>query len=297
VSGVATARRDLGRQLAAARKAAGYTQGGLAAALGYSRSTVSNAEIGHPDVARAFWAGCDRVLRNGRAFTTAFDQLKAAERRQAAGLPETVPDTALQAFRRARRLITASAPAEALAGYRELGWAAESREGCQELVTGTVLDAFELPPAAAMLAVALWQYSQGRADEVLRLPALPRPGHALAVISTGDRCFFLAAAGSYPWPAEGTAAAAAGEAPGAVIRWHSAGCRIPAPPSQLPGGRQAAWEQLPSGPLRLAPSIALLSLLAVAAATAAPGPAVRTLPGGVRVMPVPRPCDGGPRAR
>jgi transcriptional regulator with XRE-family HTH domain len=59
MTGPPATRRELGRRLAGARKAAGYTQQQLSAAAGYSRSTVSNAEIGHPDVARVFWERCD----------------------------------------------------------------------------------------------------------------------------------------------------------------------------------------------------------------------------------------------
>jgi transcriptional regulator with XRE-family HTH domain len=43
---VAAMGRELGRQLAALRREAGLTQHGLAARAGFSRSTVSLAEIG-----------------------------------------------------------------------------------------------------------------------------------------------------------------------------------------------------------------------------------------------------------
>ncbi len=58
-------RRGLGRELKEARRVAGYTQESLARDIGYSRSTVSNAEIGHPDVARAFWVSVDGALQTG----------------------------------------------------------------------------------------------------------------------------------------------------------------------------------------------------------------------------------------
>src|ERR1700719_2367148 len=122
MTGPPPTRRELGRQLAGARKAAGYTQEQLGAAAGYSRSTVSNAEIGHPDVARVFWARCEKVLKGGRVFTLAFDQIRAAERRQAAGLPDVVAGAELGAFRQARQKITSDGMPEALAGYRDLGW-------------------------------------------------------------------------------------------------------------------------------------------------------------------------------
>jgi len=67
MAGGGATRRDLGRRLPGVRKAAGSTQARLGAAVGYSRSTVSNAEIGHPDVARVFWARCDQVLKTGKA--------------------------------------------------------------------------------------------------------------------------------------------------------------------------------------------------------------------------------------
>ena len=293
MTGPPATRRELGRRLAGARKAAGYTQQQLAAAAGYSRSTVSNAEIGHPDVARVFWARCEKALKSGRAFTLAFDQIRAAERREAAGLPDVVPDAAPGAFRQARRKITSDGMAEALAGYRDLGWPAQPGDAGMELVTGDVLDALELPRAAGMLAVSLWLYSRGRADEILRLPALPHPARSLAVIAAGERCYFLAAPGSCPWAGHEPALALAPGA-GGVIRWHAAGGRIPVPSSGLPGGERASWAHLPSHPVRLAPPVALLGLLATAAATAGHGPAGLTLPGGIRVIPAPRPPGSQP---
>ena len=139
-----------------------------------------------------------------------------------------------------------------------------------------------------MLAVSLWLYSRGRPDEVRRLPALPHPAQALAVITAGDRCYFLAAAGGCPWTGNEPApvpGAPGGGAAGAVIRWHAGGTRIPAPPSRLPAGEQAAWAHLPSRRVRLAPSIALLGLLDTAAAAARHGQPGLTLPGGIRVIP------------
>lgn len=295
MSGAGSPRGELGRRLAGARKAAGLTQQQLAGATGYSRSTVSNAEIGHPDIALEFWARCDRVLKTGRSFARSFDQVRAAERRQAAGvpedpgLPEAAPGAELRAVRRARQQISSGQAVEALAGYRELGWAVQPGGGGLELVTGDGLEALELPRAAGMLAVALWLYSRGRPDQVRRLPALPHPAQALAVITAGDRCYFLAAAGGCPWTGNEAAPAPGDDAAGAVIRWHAGGARVPAPPSRLPAGERAAWAHLPSRPVRLAPSIALLGLLGTAAAAARHGQPGLTLPGGIRVIPAPRP--------
>lgn len=323
----ASLRRDLGRCLASARKAAGYTQHQLALATGYSRSTVSNAEIGHPDVARIFWARCDKVLKSGRSYELAFEKIRAAERGQVGPAaeqpppPRPVPAGAAAG----RRLVPAAGAAEALAGYQDLGWPAAGGHDTVELVTGEVLDALELPRPAGLLAASLWLYSRGRPDDARRLPALPHPARSLAVITAGDRSFFLAAAGGCPWP--GPVAGQPGPGPGAgreaghgngrapdwemdpedsppagparrpddagrrVIRWHSGGSRIPAPPSRLSGGGQAAWAHLPSHPVQLASPAALLGLLATASAGVSDGPAGLTLPGGVRVLPPPGPND------
>ena len=226
-------RRDLGRRLAAARQAAGLTQRQLAEAVRYSRSTVSNAEIGHPDVARLFWTRCDRVLHAGQVFTPAFDQLKAAE--QVAARP---PGDRAQAFRQARQAVNSAGLAAALTGYRDLGWPAEAAGERADLLTGDVIDALEVPRHWGMLAASLWRLSQGRCDLVRCLPALPRPARALAVIAAGHRWYFLAAAGGCPWagaePAPGD-----GLPGGQAIRWHARGGRIPAPPSRLPRDQAA----------------------------------------------------------
>jgi transcriptional regulator with XRE-family HTH domain len=288
VTGGEPDRRELGQRLAGLRRAAGYTQVQLAARTGYSRSTVSNAEIGHPDVARVFWASCDKALRTGRALTLAFDEARAAERRPPGAQPQTGPGAGTGAFQRARQRISGDMAGAALAGYRDLGWAVLPGDGGLELVTGDTLDALEVPRAAGMLAMSLWLYSRGRADEVRQLPALPDPDRALAVITAGDWCYFLAAAGGCPWTGHQPGAASGG-GDGAVIRWHAGGGRIPAPPSRLPAGDRAAWAHLPSRPVRLAPAIALLGLLATAAATARHGPPGLTLPGGIRVIPAARP--------
>jgi transcriptional regulator with XRE-family HTH domain len=84
---IAAIGRELGRQLAAYRRQAGLTQHGLAALAGFSRTTVSMAEIGHGYQARQFWEACDKALDTGGALTTGAGQLdtvRDAERRAAA---------------------------------------------------------------------------------------------------------------------------------------------------------------------------------------------------------------------
>jgi DNA-binding XRE family transcriptional regulator len=58
---IAVMQRELGRQLAALRRQARLTQQQLAARAGFSRSTVSVAEIGRQAHAREFWAACDKA--------------------------------------------------------------------------------------------------------------------------------------------------------------------------------------------------------------------------------------------
>lgn len=84
---IAAMRRELGRHLAALRHEAGLTQHALAALAGFSRSTVSLAEIGHQSQAREFWQACDRALDTSGVLTAGADQIDAvrdAEQRAAA---------------------------------------------------------------------------------------------------------------------------------------------------------------------------------------------------------------------
>ena len=60
---------DLGRQLAASRQAAGFSQHQLAGLAGYSRSTIANAETGRQHVPRQFWQNCDKILGTATALS------------------------------------------------------------------------------------------------------------------------------------------------------------------------------------------------------------------------------------
>lgn len=84
---IAAMTRELGQQLAALRREAGLTQHDLAALAGFSRTTVSLAEIGRPYQAREFWLACDKALRSGGVLVAGVDQIDAvrdAEQRAAA---------------------------------------------------------------------------------------------------------------------------------------------------------------------------------------------------------------------
>jgi predicted kinase/transcriptional regulator with XRE-family HTH domain len=70
-STVTGARRELGGQLNAFRKAAGFSQDELAKATGYSRSSIANIEAGRQNPEDKFWRECDRLLgANGLLFAS-----------------------------------------------------------------------------------------------------------------------------------------------------------------------------------------------------------------------------------
>lgn len=81
---LAEARKDLGRQLAAWRKAAGYTQVSFASPngpAGYSRSAIANVETGRENMPRSFWEMCDREFGADGALLAAHDQVDTLVRR------------------------------------------------------------------------------------------------------------------------------------------------------------------------------------------------------------------------
>jgi transcriptional regulator with XRE-family HTH domain len=72
----------LGVELAAYRRAAGYTQAEFAQLTEYSRSTIANVETGRQHVSRDFWERADRILRTGGVLATDYDEIETAARRQ-----------------------------------------------------------------------------------------------------------------------------------------------------------------------------------------------------------------------
>jgi transcriptional regulator with XRE-family HTH domain/tetratricopeptide (TPR) repeat protein len=69
-------------ELAAYRRAAGYTQAQFAQLTEYSRSTIANVETGRQHVSRDFWERADRILRTGGVLATGYDETETAARRQ-----------------------------------------------------------------------------------------------------------------------------------------------------------------------------------------------------------------------
>ena len=69
-------RRALGRQLAALRNRAGFSQWDLAPLTGYSRSTLSDAELGRHRLRREFWLRCDELLSADGYLTGCYDRIE-----------------------------------------------------------------------------------------------------------------------------------------------------------------------------------------------------------------------------
>jgi hypothetical protein len=195
------------------------------------------------------------------------------------------------------------------ASYQDLGWPTEEHGDHVELITGTVVDALEVPGTAGILAASWWRFSKGYPDEIRKLPALPDPRQALALIAAEDRHFFLTRAGECPWQTQDPMTTAAATPRAAVIRWHSHGSRIPLPASTgldvidpgaatgavAPDKRAAApdsgpvaayWVHWPGQAVELASPAVLLHLLATAAAATRLGLNMLTLDQDVLAIPV-----------
>jgi transcriptional regulator with XRE-family HTH domain len=278
-------RRELGRQLAARRQAAGYLQRELGALAGYSRTAIANAETGGTKIGRQLWERADKVLRTGELFARGHERIRvqaAAESRASAGQQALPP--APRAQQHADGL-ESLAPGQARQAYLRRGWPAEEQAGGRLwLLTGTVIDVLEVPRQAGMVAMGWWLYTRGVPDEIRGLPALPDPASALAVIIAGAACYFLTRSGACPWTRSDISPASAASSAGPVVRWHADGGRVPAPPSCLDRGGRARWAHVPSEDGQLVSPMALLHVLAQATA-ATREDAGLILPGGVRAVP------------
>lgn len=77
---IGEARRQLGRQLAACRRAAGYSQEQLAELVSYTRSSIANAETGRQNPPADFWKMCDDLLNTGGILAAGRDAVQRQER-------------------------------------------------------------------------------------------------------------------------------------------------------------------------------------------------------------------------
>lgn len=105
---IAALRRELGRQLAACREAAGVSQTRLASYTGYSRSTGANVETGHQSVPPSFWQRCDECLATVDTLTTRYEALQALKQQRKRDRAD-----ALKAERAARLVPPAATPVAA----------------------------------------------------------------------------------------------------------------------------------------------------------------------------------------
>jgi transcriptional regulator with XRE-family HTH domain len=282
-------RRELGQRLKGLREAAGLSQQQVARRIGYTRSAISNAESGG-HARRRFWELCDGLFSTTPTLASGYDQIypRPTAASPPLGLEHDDGMSGLELLHAAQEV---GSSAQALVGYQKLGWPTEQRDTRLALVTGTVIEALEVPRPAGILATEWWLFTGGAADQVRGLPALPRPDQALAAIDAGDSLFFLADSHGMD---RGRVCCAPSAAPAttmlsanaSTIRRHSQGSHIPAPPSSAGSGQPAVWVHLPSTRLRLVTPIALLDLLAKAIVATAPGAGRLILPGGVLVSPV-----------
>jgi hypothetical protein len=277
-------RRDLGRALKKARWAAGYSQAQLARKTGYARSTVSTVESGSQNVPRTFWERSDAALGTGTAL---LDQYNRLTRQRFATIPPPATGAGCQEEPgQAGRGLDSPIADEAVTACRQLGWRAEYGGGQIELVCGSGVEALEVPRPAGVVALHWWLYTGGAPDEIRGLPALPGPQGSLAAIAAGDRYLFLVQPGACPWAGPDLAVATpAGHPPGATVRWHTDGSRIPAPPSRDAHGQRVEWAYPPPGQVQLADPIVLLDLLVKAVAVAGHRRHLLTFPGGISVLP------------
>ncbi len=123
---VAEARRQLGRQLAALRKAAGYkTQHEFAPLTFYTRSTLANAETGRQRTGRAFWRRCDEVLCTGGVLAAGYDRIEAMVAQQQEETARTL---------QADTLATIGQSLSSTAGGGDLSWTPNLAQALGEAV-------------------------------------------------------------------------------------------------------------------------------------------------------------------
>ena len=289
---VAAMRRELGRQFADQRKAAGYVQRELGVLTGYSRTAIANAETGGARVGRQFWERADQVLGTGELFVRGYDRIQAqmAAESRAAAVRRLPPETEPGERGCPAAGLESSAVAEARHACHARGWPVEEdASGRLWLMTGTIVDVLEVPHQAGMVAMGWWLYTRGVPDEIRGLPELPDPAQALAAVRAGSVSYFLTRSGAFPWTHRDVdTIAPAPTAKSAVVRWHADGSRVLLPPSRLADGENATWAHVPAEDGRLPSPMALLHVLAQVMLATREGMGL-TLPGGVRAVPAAMP--------
>ena len=170
-------RRALGRRLAALRSRSGFSQWEFAPLTGYSRSTLSDAELGRHRLRREFWERCEEALASGGLLIAAYDQIEAQAmevRRRARSRAQAARDE--QASRRLQSLLHARAAADRAGG-------AAAGSPVPEALTPDV----QVGPAPDPQAVAADGITWGRAvpaDAATARTALADP----STLAVAERC-------------------------------------------------------------------------------------------------------------
>ena len=122
---VAQMRRALGQQLAAMRNRAGLSQWELAPLTGYSRSTLSDAELGRHRLRREFWLRCDELLKADSRLVASYERIETAAaimRQRARSTAELARDQDASARLQAVRPAPPRSPPMTRAGTRLARW-------------------------------------------------------------------------------------------------------------------------------------------------------------------------------
>jgi transcriptional regulator with XRE-family HTH domain len=161
---VAALPRDLGRQLAERRKAAGLVRRELGMLVGCSRIAVASAETGHAQIGRSLWERADRVLGTGELFARGFDRIQAhaSEPAQASAMLRSAGSGGRTEPAMAPSDPKSLTPDKARQACRDRSWPVEEdSDGRLWLASGTAIDALEVPRVAGMAALAWWAVHPG----------------------------------------------------------------------------------------------------------------------------------------
>jgi transcriptional regulator with XRE-family HTH domain len=89
-------RRALGRELARLRNQAGLSQRKFAPLTGYSRATISDAELGRYHLPRDFWVRAEMALHAGQVLSGSYDEIENRPPKAPAGTTCPVCRTSLR---------------------------------------------------------------------------------------------------------------------------------------------------------------------------------------------------------
>jgi transcriptional regulator with XRE-family HTH domain len=147
-------RQSLGRELAARRREAGYSQRQLAPLTGYARSTLSDAELGRHHVRRDFWERCQRVLRAGGVLTARYDQIEAVAAAWRAAAVRAAQAAREERAARGERAAAGEERPAAWPAARPAAWEADATQAPASIVTVQQCPACHQPVAVITVLAA-----------------------------------------------------------------------------------------------------------------------------------------------